>query len=132
MAVHEGVVGKGNGLAKGWINEDPQLWEALDPKLCLGGTLNIYVSGSYPSFEQDFHASSLRAAGCLRTVPCKINGHAAFILRIECPGPRTPIPQPNTMLEIIALKLDLTAGSAVCIEFDPSLVTNHAVPLANG
>jgi hypothetical protein len=122
-----GVVGVGNGWAKGWINEDPQFWDVLDPNLYRGGTLNIYVSGSYPRFEQDFHPGRIRAVGCLRTVPCKIDGRTAFILRIECPGPRTPIPQPNTMLEIVAGKLNLNTGSEVSVEFDPSQVTSYTV-----
>src|ERR1039458_8460417 len=122
-----GVVGRGQGLAKGWIGEDPAVWGFLAPNLYLDGTLNVYVSANVPTFEQDFHASRLRAAGHIRAVPCNLNACNAFILRIESPGfhpLRTP---PSTMLEIIAPKIDVREGDFVFVEFDPSNIIHHPI-----
>ena len=122
-----GVVGRGQGLASGWMREDLRLWEVLDPGLHLA-TINIYVSGNHPGFEQDFRPNQVRAAGQLRTIPCRVDGHRAFILRIECPGPHIPIPQPNTMLEIVTTKLQVCEGSEVQIDFDTSQVMAYTLP----
>src|SRR6476620_11506876 len=109
----QGIVGRGQGLASGWMKDDPRLWlHVFDPQLYLA-TLNIYVSGQYRKFEQDFRPVQVRAVGSIRAISCSVDGRSAFILRIECPGPRTPIPQPNTMLEIVTTELPLSEGSEV-------------------
>lgn len=55
---------------------------------------------------------------------CTLNGHTAFLMRTEHPGPQwSPniVPQPNTMLEIVATKIPgIAYGAAVELEFDPT------------
>jgi hypothetical protein len=133
-----GVVFEGQGLAKGWMEKDPLLSVTLGVKLH-PGSINFFVSGDYRLFDQDISPNCVRNAGHLRALPCVVRRGDArrngFIVRTEFQGPRTPIaiPQPNTMLEILAeshLRTDLGLGfgeTPVEIEFDPSQTKSYPV-----
>jgi CTP-dependent riboflavin kinase len=129
----QGVVFTGNGWAKGWMEKNPLLSRVLSTDLC-PGSINIYVSGRYILFDEDqyIHPNNIASVGYLWALPCLICGLDAFILRSESNGPKDPIPQPNTMLEIVsavhlrtALRLD--DGSLVLVEFDQSLAKRYPV-----
>jgi hypothetical protein len=133
-----GVVFKGQGLAKGWMEKDPLLSGILGVKLC-PGSINVYVSDDHHLFPQDISPDCVRNAGCLRALACVVRRGDArrdgFIVRTEFQGPRTPmaIPQPNTMFEILAeshlrTALGLESDEApVEIDFDPSQIKCYPV-----
>ena len=136
-----GVVFKGQGLAKGWMEKDPLLSGILGVKLC-PGSINVYVSDDHHLFPQDISPDCVRNAGCLRALACVVRRGDArrdgFIVRTEFQGPRTPmaIPQPNTMFEILAeshlrTALGLESDEApVEIDFDPSQIKCYPVTTA--
>jgi hypothetical protein len=121
----QGVIGRGQGLASGWIMEDSTVWEALASDLYLNGTLNLYVSGGFPTFEQDFRGRSVRLAGFIHAVPCSLKHCSAFILRIEDRGFRKLLPPPSRMLEIIAPNMPVREGDIVTIEFNPWAIQQY-------
>ena len=131
--VLQGFVGRGQGFASAWLSEDPLFSTLLGVQLH-AGSLNVFVSdasGVHRSLfphDQWMRADQIRVQGYLHARACKLAGHDAFILRTEHPGRAyrgpTPIPQPNTMFEIVASvhlrdTLGLVDLARVCLRFDP-------------
>jgi hypothetical protein len=128
--VLQGFVGRGQGFASGWLGEDPLFSNLLGVQLH-AGSINVFVSdtsGIHRSLfphDQWMRADQIRVQGYLHARACTLAGYDAFILRTEHPGPAyrgpTPIPQPNTMFEIVAGSFipALTFGGPVEVAFDP-------------
>jgi hypothetical protein len=130
----EGKVGDGQGLATSWL-QDPifaTLLGTIHP-----GSINVFVSGTghpsltdckHPFFRRTvdewIHRDGVYRQGFPLARDCTVNGHRAFILRTENPGPSyrrgPPIPPPHTMFEIVGAALipGITYGADVAIAFD--------------
>lgn len=130
-----GVVLRGQGLMKGWMEKDP-LWSEILGVNFRSGSLNVYVSGDHQLFGQDISPDCVRKTGHLHALQCVVRWddacRGAFIVRTEfnCPF-GTTAPQPNTMFEILAE--DLGTGldeSAVEIEFDSSQLQRYPLTTA--
>ena len=124
--IPDGVVGKGQGLARQWMTDDPYLSDALGVNL-YPGTLNVYVRGDHFMIGDGFDPGGARANGFVWALPCTVNGSPAFVVRNEMNGPESNdlLPPPRTLFEIVAEKclcdvLGLRRGSTVVLEFDPS------------
>jgi hypothetical protein len=113
------------------------------------GSINLYVSGNgqpeltsckHPFFRRDLDESLdphfVVRQRCIRFRQCTVNGHAAFMLRTEHPGPvyrrGPPIPPPHTLFEIVAgAKLPgVDWGAAMELVFDEHASTLQTVPIS--
>jgi hypothetical protein len=131
----KGFVGDGQGYAATLLRH-PIFSNLLGVQIYCG-SINVFVSGvgqpalticPHPFFrrhdDESLDPNFVLRQGCIRFRHCTINGHAAFILRTEHPGPSyrraPPIPAPHTMFEIVAgTKLPGVAwGTAGEVVFD--------------
>ena len=129
MRALEAVVWSGRGALSVWMQEDNFLSEALGVPL-VHGSLNLYAAGSHHLFGQNVHAASCRAQGYVRACPCTVGGHDAFIVNVDPKNGRDPIPQPNTMFEIVASvrlrdALGLADLAAVTLTFNAGDVKDY-------